>query len=47
MVAKERDHPILANIRESNLAFYFVHSFVMPLQSARAMSSASRNTVSP
>ncbi len=29
MVAKERDHPILANIRESNLAFYFVHSFVM------------------
>jgi glutamine amidotransferase len=29
MVAKERDHPILANIRESNLAFYFVHSFAM------------------
>ena len=29
MVAKERDHPILADIRESNLAFYFVHSFAM------------------
>jgi imidazole glycerol-phosphate synthase subunit HisH len=29
MVAKERNHPILANIRESNLAFYFVHSFAM------------------
>jgi glutamine amidotransferase len=29
MVAKERSHPILANIRESNLAFYFVHSFAM------------------
>ena len=29
MVTKERDHPILANIRESNLAFYFVHSFAM------------------
>jgi glutamine amidotransferase len=29
MVARERDHPILAGIRESNLAFYFVHSFAM------------------
>ena len=29
MVAKERDHPVLANIREGNLAFYFVHSFAM------------------
>jgi glutamine amidotransferase len=29
MVTKERNHPILANIRESNLAFYFVHSFAM------------------
>jgi len=29
MVTKERDHAILANIRESNLAFYFVHSFAM------------------
>ena len=29
MVAKERDHPILAGIRESNLAFYFVHCFAM------------------
>jgi glutamine amidotransferase len=29
MVAKERDHPILAGIREGNLAFYFVHSFAM------------------
>lgn len=29
MVAKERDHPILADIRERNLAFYFVHSFAM------------------
>ncbi|MBI5261261.1 MAG: imidazole glycerol phosphate synthase subunit HisH [Bradyrhizobium sp.] len=29
MVAKERSHPILANIRDSNLAFYFVHSFAM------------------
>ena len=29
MVVKEREHPILANIRESNLAFYFVHSFAM------------------
>jgi glutamine amidotransferase len=29
MVAKERSHPILANIRENNLAFYFVHSFAM------------------
>jgi imidazole glycerol-phosphate synthase subunit HisH len=29
MVSKERDHPILANIAKSNLAFYFVHSFAM------------------
>lgn len=29
MVAKQRNHPILANIRDSNLAFYFVHSFAM------------------
>jgi imidazole glycerol-phosphate synthase subunit HisH len=29
VVAKERNHPVLANIRESNLAFYFVHSFAM------------------
>ncbi|QPF82952.1 imidazole glycerol phosphate synthase subunit HisH [Bradyrhizobium genosp. L] len=29
MVAKQRSHPILANIRENNLAFYFVHSFAM------------------
>lgn len=29
MVARERDHPIIAGIRESNLAFYFVHSFAM------------------
>jgi len=29
VVVKERDHPILANIRENNLAFYFVHSFAM------------------
>jgi glutamine amidotransferase len=29
MVARERDHPILTGIRESNLAFYFVHSFAM------------------
>ena len=29
MVAKERSHPILTNIRENNLAFYFVHSFAM------------------
>jgi glutamine amidotransferase len=28
-VAKERNHPILASIREKNLAFYFVHSFAM------------------
>jgi glutamine amidotransferase len=29
IVAKERDHPILAHIRDSDLAFYFVHSFAM------------------
>jgi glutamine amidotransferase len=29
IVTKERDHPIIANISESNLAFYFVHSFAM------------------
>jgi glutamine amidotransferase len=29
IVAKERDHPVLANIRDSKLAFYFVHSFAM------------------
>ena len=29
MVAKERDHPVLTNIRDCNLAFYFVHSFAM------------------
>jgi glutamine amidotransferase len=29
IVAKERDHPVLEHIRESNLAFYFVHSFAM------------------
>ena len=34
MVAKERDHPILENIRESNLAFYFVHSFAMRCRDA-------------
>jgi glutamine amidotransferase len=28
-IAKERDHPVLAGIREGNLAFYFVPSFVM------------------
>lgn len=28
-VAKKRDHAILANIRDDNLAFYFVHSFAM------------------
>lgn len=28
-VTKQRDHPVLASIRESNLAFYFVHSFAM------------------
>ncbi|MCV0386488.1 MAG: imidazole glycerol phosphate synthase subunit HisH [Nitrobacter sp.] len=28
-VKKLREHPILANIRETNLAFYFVHSFAM------------------
>jgi imidazole glycerol-phosphate synthase subunit HisH len=28
-VTRERDHPVLANIRDSNLAFYFVHSFAM------------------
>lgn len=26
---KERDHPVLANIRDGDLAFYFVHSFAM------------------
>jgi glutamine amidotransferase len=34
MVAKEREHPILAGIRESNLAFYFVHSFAMRCNNA-------------
>ncbi|UWU66956.1 imidazole glycerol phosphate synthase subunit HisH [Bradyrhizobium sp. NC92] len=34
MVAKERNHPILANIRENNLAFYFVHSFGMRCRDA-------------
>jgi imidazole glycerol-phosphate synthase subunit HisH len=29
VVSRERDHPILKNIRDSNLAFYFVHSFAM------------------
>ncbi len=29
IVARERDHPVLAHIRDSNLAFYFVHSFAM------------------
>src|SRR6266481_4106988 len=29
IVAKERDHPVLANIRDTNLAFYFVHSYAM------------------
>jgi glutamine amidotransferase len=28
-VTKLREHPILANLRETNLAFYFVHSFAM------------------
>lgn len=28
-ITKLREHPILANIRETNLAFYFVHSFAM------------------
>jgi glutamine amidotransferase len=28
-VRKVRDHPILSRIRDSNLAFYFVHSFAM------------------
>jgi imidazole glycerol-phosphate synthase subunit HisH len=35
MVAKERDHPILAGIRENNLAFYFVHSFAMRCNESR------------
>jgi glutamine amidotransferase len=34
MVAKQRNHPILAGIRESNLAFYFVHSFAMRCNNA-------------
>jgi imidazole glycerol-phosphate synthase subunit HisH len=29
IVQKRRDHPVLANIREADLAFYFVHSFAM------------------
>ena len=29
IVAKERDHPVLARIRDGDLAFYFVHSFAM------------------
>jgi len=29
IVTRERDHAVLANIRDSNLAFYFVHSFAM------------------
>jgi glutamine amidotransferase len=29
MVVKERNHPILADIRENNLAYYFVHSFAV------------------
>lgn len=28
-ITKLREHPILANMRETNLAFYFVHSFAM------------------
>ncbi len=28
-IAKERDHAVLSNISERNLAFYFVHSFAM------------------
>ena len=34
MVAKARNHPILANISEKNLAFYFVHSFAMSCNNA-------------
>jgi glutamine amidotransferase len=33
-VTKERDHPVLANIRDGNLAFYFVHSFAMRCDNA-------------
>ena len=35
MVAKERDHPVLTNIRDGNLAFYFVHSFAMRCNNQR------------
>ena len=35
MVARERDHPILAGIRDDNLAFYFVHSFAMRCNAPR------------
>jgi len=33
-VTRERDHPVLSNISDSNLAFYFVHSFAMRCDNA-------------
>lgn len=33
-VAKQREHPVIANISNGNLAFYFVHSFAMRCNNA-------------